>query len=94
MNGDPLLSFMCTGVKQAEAGTPSKARGPGTEALPHSEEQEAPSPGRARGLMMQHHVHSRWGTDRVMLTSPRLPALQRPVVQGEAAGSRAPQPPA
>lgn len=68
MNRDPLLSFMCTGVKQAEPGTPSKARGPSTKVPPHSQEQEAPSPGRARGLVMtQHHRHSREGTDRDML---------------------------
>lgn len=33
MNGDPLLSFMCMGVKQAEPGTPSKVRGPSTKVL-------------------------------------------------------------
>lgn len=88
VNRDPLLSFTGTEEKRAEPGTPSKARGPSTEAPPHPREQEAPSPGRACGLMTQHHVHSRQGTDRVMLMVGVSAPACSPQPSGAGRGSR------
>lgn len=67
-DGELLLSLPCMGDKQAEPGTSSKLRGPGTEAPPPSGEQEAPE----HTLMPHPHVCSRWGTGRVTLSVSTL----------------------